>query len=304
MNKEFKRFYGMMPILATPIDDEGRVDTEDIVSLVKYCLNADCKAIGTLAGASEYQYCGMEDRELIIKTVVKATGGKVPVFIGTAAPNLPDTLYNTKLAHSLGADMIMLCSPPAGLATPDEIYSYYEKVCASVPLPFIVQDTGNSAGVFTPSFLVKLYNGIENIGYVKAEGGRWLDKLHDLVNIAPDGLQIIGGAAGKNMLQMLRLGVTAYMTGTEAQEIHNAVVQAYLAGDEDRALHLYFTTLLPYLELYTSASFHQSLKHMLKRRGIIKTENLLFPGTEKHMTSDYVMSELDWILDKIEKGQI
>ncbi len=303
-SKHFERFYGMMPILPTPVDENGDVDCEDIASLVAYCLSAGCKAVGHLAGASEYQYCAREDRETIIKATVEAVAGRVPVFIGTAANSIKDTVYNTRLAETLGADMIMLCSPPVGSASPDEIFDYYEKVCAATALPVIVQDTGNAGGVFTPEYLVSLYEKIENIGYVKAEGGYWQEKLFRLMKIVPDGLQVIGGAAGKNMPLMLRLGVTAYMTGTEAQEIHNAVVQAYLSGDEDKAIHLYYTTLLPYLELYTATSYHKSLKHMLKRRGIIKNDLLLFPGRETEQISEFVLKELDEILSRIDAGKI
>ncbi len=304
MRKDFEQFYGMMPILPTPVDENGDVDQEDIASLVNYCLNAGCKAVGHLAGASEYQYCAREDREIIIKTTVEAVAGRVPVFIGAAANTVKDTVYNIRLAETLGADMIMLCSPPVGRASGSEIFEYYEEACATTTLPVIVQDTGNSAGVFTPEYLVKLYENIENIGYVKAEGGYWQEKLYRLMQIAPEGLQVIGGAAGKNMPLMLRLGVTAYMAGTEAQEIHNAVVQTYLSGNEDKALHMYYTTLLPYLELYTATSYHKSLKHMLKRRGIIKNDLLLFPGRETEQISDFVLSELDNILDRIAAGGI
>ena len=303
-NKNYKRFYGMMPILATPIDENGDVDSEDIVSLVEYCINAGCCAIGHLAGASEYPWCSREDREIIIRTTVDAVHGRVPVFIGTAANTIKDTAYNTQQAEAMGADMIMLCSPPMGNADQSEIFEYYEKACKSVRLPVIVQDTGASADVFTPEYLVKLYENIENIGYVKAEGGYWQEKLYRLMQIVPDGLQVIGGACGKNMPLMLRLGITAFMTGTEAQEIHNSVVQAYFAGDEDKAIHLYYTKLLPYLELYTATSLHKSLKHMLKRRGIIKTDLLMFPGREKHQISDFVLIELDYILDRIDNNKI
>lgn len=299
---DYPVFRGMMPILPTPVDEQGNIDTEDIASLVRYVLDAGAVAVGHLAGASEYQYVAWDDRPVIIKATVDAVAGKVPVFIGTAACNLKDTVYNTEQAQALGADMIMLCSPPTGACTQEELFDYYEKVCSSVSLPVIVQDTGNSWPCFTPDFLVKLYNEIENIGYVKAEGGAWLVKLNELMHKVPDGMQVIGGAAGKNMMQMLRMGITAYMTGTEATEIHNAVVSAYLAGDAKRALHVYCTALMPYLEVYTSHSFHASLKHMLHRRGIIKNELLIFPGKETAQTSEYVLSELDWILDEIEKG--
>lgn len=303
MTEKTNRFYGMMPILATPVDQQQNLDEEDLRREVEYCINAGCKAIGTLGGASEYPYIGRKMRTQIIRTVVAAVNGRVPVFIGTAANSLPDTVENSIEAQDLGADLLIVCSPPVGNANADDLYTYYEKVAASVSIPIIVQDTGASYAVYSPEFLIRLYEGIENIKYVKAEGGNWLNKMHDLMKIVPDGLQVIGGAAGMKMLQMLRLGVTAFMTGTEAQEIHHAVVQAYLSGDEDKAVHLYCTTLLPYLELYTTSN-HTSLKHMLVRRGIFKSSTLIFPGLEHHLKSDFALSELDWMLDRIDKSRI
>lgn len=300
--REFPRFRGMMPILPTTVNASGAIDTDDIASMAEYCVNAGSVAIGHLAGASAYSAVGSADREVIISALVKASAGRLPVFIGAAANSMQDTVRNAEVAESLGADMIMLCTPPIGSADQGEIFDYYRQVCGAVKLPVIVQDTGNSAGVFSADFLVKLYESIDNIGYVKAEGGFWQEKMYRLSQIAPKGLQIIGGAAGTNMPLMLRLGVTAFMTGTEAQEIHNGVVQAYLAGDEERAWHLYCTTLLPYLELYTASQNHTALKHMLARRGIIKNTSLLFPLRNKGRDSEFCIKELDWMLDRIDKG--
>ncbi|OQA67121.1 MAG: L-2-keto-3-deoxyarabonate dehydratase [Firmicutes bacterium ADurb.Bin262] len=303
MKKQFAKFYGMMPILPTPVDAEGDIDREDIVSLVGYCVGAGAVAVGHLAGASEYAAVGREDRETIIRCVVEAAKGKLPVFIGAAACSVQDSVYNAKAAQDLGADMIMLCSPPYGSGTPDEVFAFYERVCGAVNLPVIVQDTGGSWEVFTPDFLIKLYHEIENIGYVKAEGGHWLEKMRALMLRAPEGMQIIGGAAGKNMMQMLDMGVTAFMTGTEAQEIHRSVVDAYLSGDREKAALLYRTTLLPYLELYCANNYNKALKHMLKRRGIIKNDALLYPRVEANPVSEYLLGELDRVLGNIEKDE-
>lgn len=302
MKKQYRSFRGMMPILPTPVNGKGEIDYEDLVSLVGYCAGARAVAVGHLAGASEFVAVGREDRETIIRCVVAAAKGKLPVFIGAAACSVQDTVYNAKTAQDLGADMIMLCSPPYGSGTPDEVFAYYDRVCDAVDLPVIVQDTGGSADVFTPDFLIKLYHEIGNIGYVKAEGGHWLEKMRQLAQRAPEGMQIIGGAAGKNMMQMLDMGVTAFMTGTEAQEIHRAVVDAYLSGDREVADRLYRTTLLPYLELYCANNYNKALKHTLKRRGIIKNDALLYPRVEANPVNEYLLGELDRILEPIEKA--
>lgn len=302
MKKQYRSFHGMMPILPTPVSGKGEICREDLVSLVDYCLGAGAVAVGHLAGASEYIAVGREDRETIIRCVVGAAKGRLPVFIGAAACSVQDSVYNAKAAQDLGADMIMLCSPPYGSGTPDEVFAYYERVCAAVQLPVIVQDTGGSADVFTPDFLIKLYKSIENIGYIKAEGGHWLEKMRQLTRRAPDGMQVIGGAAGKNMMQMLDMGITAFMTGTEAQEIHRQVVDAYLSGDREGADRLYRTALLPYLELYCANNYNKALKHTLKRRGIISSDALLFPRVEANPVNEYLLGELDRILEPIENS--
>jgi len=302
VKKNYRHFRGMMPILPTPVNGKGDIDREDLVSLVAYCAGAGAVAVGHLAGASEYVAVGREDRDTIIRCVVGAAKGKLPVFIGAAACSVQDTVYNAKAAQDLGADMIMLCSPPYGSGTPEEVFAYYERVCGAGELPVIVQDTGGAWEVFTPDFLIRLYNDIENIGYVKAEGGQWLEKMRQLTLKAPEGMQVIGGAAGKNMMQMLDMGITAFMTGTEAQEIHRSVVDAYLSGDREKAGSLYRMMLMPYLELYCANNYNKALKHTLKRRGIIKNDSLLFPRVEANPVNEYLLGELDRVLEPIEKS--
>ncbi len=303
-SKKFREFRGMMPILATPLDNNGNVDYEDVTSLCNYALENGAVAIGNLAGASEFQYLSNAEKEKIIKTTVDSVNKRVPVFIGTATTNIGDTVYNSQKAEALGADMLMVCSPIIGDENGDDLMRYYQAVSDAVNIPIIVQDTGAATHQFSPQLLVKLFDEIENIGYVKAEGGYWQERIYQLCKIAPENMQIIGGAAGMCMPLMLRMGVKAYMTGTEAVDIHNAVVQAYLSGDEDKALHIYYTRLLPYLELYTATSFHKSLKFMLKRRGIIKTDTLIFGEQQRGRQSEHIIEELDWMLGKIEAGDI
>ncbi len=87
------------------------------------------------------------------------------------------------------------------------------------------------------------------------------------------------------------------MTGTEALDLHNAVVRAYLDGKEEDAAELYFNKVLPYLMFYMDHS-KELLKGMLYRRGIITCPQEILPHKEKPMSA-VKAAEFEWVLERI-----
>ena len=112
-------------------------------------------------------------------------------------------------------------------------------------------------------------------------------------------MQVIGGAGGKHMISLLRLGVTAFMTGTEAVEFHAAAVAAYLSGDEEKAAFIYYNKILPYFMFYDQGDWKWNLKMMLHKRGIIDTPNKLQPDATPPDYSKVLMGEYMWTLEQI-----
>ena len=295
-------FRGQMPILPTTIRADGELDLDSLNRVVDYCLENGAAAIGHLGGASEYFKVGAKQREAIISAVVERVGGRAPVFIGTTDLSLVDSLENARIAQRLGADLLMVCSPIAGAMGKQALFDYYRAVAGACDLPIIVQDTGASSACYDADFILGLREAIPACLYAKAEGEGFLEKTQALLSGAGDRMQIIGGAAGFHMIQLLRLGVTAFMTGTEAAEIHSEVIFRWLDGDADGAVDAYYTRLLPYLELFNLHNRY-FLKHMLWKRGIVANTLLPFPQ-EGPPPSPLLIAEFDYIWERIERDAI
>ncbi len=302
MKNGYPVFRGQMPILPTTITPEGEIDVASQLRLIDYLMGNGAAAIGHLGGASEYHKVSQKDRETLIATLVERVGGRVPVFVGNTSLSLRQSIENARIAEKLGADMLMVCSPVFGRIDQRQLFDYYHALSQEVALPIIVQDTGASADQYTADFMLRLIDEVPTVGYAKTEGPDFLSRTCALLAAAKDRVQIIGGAGGFHMIQLLRQGLTAFMTGTEASEIHGAVIRAWLRGDVDGAVHTYYTSLLPYLELF-NMNPNAMLKYMLKKRGFVANAALLFPD-ETQPVSDVVLREFEWIAARIAENKI
>lgn len=292
-----KQFQGMMPILPTAILPNGTLDEKSQRRLVRYGLQSGAVAIGHFGFASEFHKISDTDRRQLIKIIVDETAGRVPVFIGVTAQGFGISINYAKEAEQLGADIIMAALPLINLPDSEAAFSFYQKLSQAVNLPIIIQDVPESANVLSPELVWRMYQEIENVKYVKAEGSNFVPKIEQIMQLSQGKLEVIGGAGGRHMIHLLRLGVTSFMTGTEALELHGAVVKAFLANEKDEAAQLYFEKILPYFMFYESYS-EELLKSMLHLRGIIDHPDVIAPRAKPQM-SEIEGQEFRWILDRV-----
>ncbi len=290
-------FRGMMPVMPTPITESGEVDEESQRRLVRYCLGCGAVAVGHLGGASEFYKVSDGDRRRLIEIVVDEVGGRVPIFIGVTAATSRIAVNYAVEAQALGANLLMAAAPHVDLPDAQGMFDYYRALSDAVSIPIIIQDTPASEHILSAQAMWRLYQELDNVCYAKVEGQRFLAKIAELQALSRGEMRLIGGFAGKHLIHMLRAGVTAFMTGTEALDIHAAVVTAYLGGDEEQAARIYFERLLPYLMLYLDYPW-ELLKAMLHRRGIVACAKVIPPPRGASM-SDSERREFEWILDRI-----
>ncbi|MBL8848044.1 MAG: dihydrodipicolinate synthase family protein [Planctomycetaceae bacterium] len=291
-----------MPIMPTAIHQNGAVDETSQRRLVRYCLEHRAAAIGHFGIASEFHKVSDSDRRLLTDIIVDEVSGRVPVFLGVTALGTKTAVEYAQLAEQQGADLIMAALPYVNLPDKAGAFAYYRTLAEATKLPIIVQDTPTSSHLLTADLLTRMVAEIPGVQHVKGEGKDFLTKTAQL--LAADGgrMSVIGGAGGKHLIHMLRLGVSAFMTGTEALDLHGGAVQAFLAGDEERAADIYFQRILPYLMFYLDYP-EELLKGLLQRRGLMDCPAVLDPPAAPPM-SDIERQELHWVLDRIAFGRV
>lgn len=298
--RRYGPFRGMMPIMATPVDNDLRVDETSQRRHVEYCIQCGAVAVGHFAYASEFQKITDADRSRLLDLVVEQVNGRVPFFAGVTGKTRDDMLRYAREAEVRGADLIMPALPYEEDINQAEAHALFLGLAEATALPMIIQDTAATAHILTPEFISRIAQETGQVHSIKAESPDFLTKTKDLLEHFDGELQVIGGAGGQHMIHLLRLGATAFMTGTEALEFHAETVSAYLAGDVEHAAFVYYNKILPYFMFYSSGNWLRNLKMMLHMRGIIDTPHLLPPDdTVPPAYSETVLEEYRWALDHI-----
>ena len=104
--------------------------------------------------------------------------------------------------------------------------------------------------------------------FVKEESGYPAQTVGEIIRLCGDKIEgVMGGKAGKTLMEELRHGVSGTMPACEIADVHVALWNAIEAGDEKRARGI-FTRLLPLLDMESLYGM-PLMKEVLKMRGVI-----------------------------------
>ena len=225
-----KIFKGSYPVLVTAFLENGEFDEATMRRFVDWQVEQGSHGLITLGSMSEYYLVNDEERTRIIKTVVEAARGRLPVLAGTMNVKTEYAVRYSKEAQDLGADGLMIM-PPVYLAPfDDEIFDYYAEICRAVKIPIMLYNNPFCANVDMSAALVsKLAHTFENIRYIKEASGD-LARVYDIKRLAGDKMNVWQGA---RPFEAALLGSTGWVSpeGNFAPRAAAAMYDKFFAGD-------------------------------------------------------------------------
>lgn len=268
-----QQWRGVFTIPCTPFTDTGALDLESLRREVEFCIAAGAHGLVAPVNASEFWTLSDQERRSVAETVIKVADGRLPVVIGVASGSAPVAVEFAKHAEDGGADAVIAMPPHVRVAPPTAIYDYYQALSRAVTIPVFIQNHDTPTGTrMTPEFVAKLVRELEHVDYVKEEtfpAGRAIQAEIGLCGPKLKG--VMGGIAGRYLMDEYRRGACGTMPACEATDVHVQVWNA-LDGGEIRQARDLFNRLLPLLNY--EALLPGVYKAILKRRGVIASDYL------------------------------
>ncbi len=155
-------FRGIVPPVLTPLTTEGEVDVASLERLVDHLVTEGVHGLFVLGSTGEVAYLTDEQRDLVVRTVVRAADGRVPVMGGAIDLTTARVVERAKALVAAGADAVVATAPVYALNDLDEIERHLRAVAAAVDVPLFAYDIPVRVRTKLPAdLLVRL--GVEGV---------------------------------------------------------------------------------------------------------------------------------------------
>src|SRR6188508_2827506 len=149
-------FGGSMTAIITPFSD-GKIDQQALERLVDFQLANGTSAIVPCGSTGESATLTPQEHVELVKLVIKAVKGRVPVIAGTGSNSTAEAIHLTREAKAAGADAALLISPYYNKPTQEGIYQHYRAVAEAARFPLIVYNIpGRTASKIEATTLARL----------------------------------------------------------------------------------------------------------------------------------------------------
>ena len=249
------------------------------------------------ANASEQPYLSDEERRLVTRTVIEEGRGKAVVVAGVTAATRLLAAELAREAEAMGADALMAMPPNMQRGTEGEIRDYFAAIDAAGSLPIFLQNYGGPGGTpMAPRLVADLLRDLPDVRFVKEETDFSSAMMTQIAEAAGPALEgIMGGKAGRHLLDEYARGACGTMPACEISDVHVALWEALEAGEAARARAIY-RLLLPLL-MFETGYGTAVYKEVLRRRGVIACTAIRQTGGR---TLDrYALADLTAILDDL-----
>jgi len=129
--------HGILPALATPLDESGAFIPAAFEKLLERVYGADIDGVYVCGSTGEGLLQPVEQRKLVTEMAVRNSPRGKQVIVHTGAHRTADAIELTRHAAAVGAAAVSSL-PPLGAYSFDELRAYYRALSTASDVPFLV----------------------------------------------------------------------------------------------------------------------------------------------------------------------
>ena len=186
------RFKGSFVAIVTPMKD-GKVDLRALRELTDWQLAEGTDGIVPCGTTGEGVTLTAHERADVVRTVVEACRGKVPVVAGAGSNATHECIEGVKRAKELGADAALVVTPYYNKPTQEGLYRHYLAVYEATRFPIVVYNVpSRTSGDILPETIARLLKAGAIVGIKEATAN--MDRQVQLVErVGRDAISYLSG---------------------------------------------------------------------------------------------------------------
>lgn len=254
------KFEGIYTPAVTPLAADGSIDNAAFAAMLESLIAA--KVHGIIIGGStgEYYSHTAQERFDLAAYAKKVVGTRLPLIVGTGATRTEDSIEYAKAAKAIGADAILVTSPPYALPTEEENAAHALAIDRAANLPIMLYNYPSRMGVTMGEAYLSRVGKSKNVVAIKESSGE-MSRVHLLARDYPH----INLSCGwdSQALEFFAWGARSWVCAGSnfLPREHVALYEAcVLQKDFDKGRKI-MSAMLPLMDFLDAGKFVQSIKY-------------------------------------------
>ena len=265
-----ERLKGTGVALITPFLPDGSIDFVCLEKLVESLISNGIDYLVTVCTTSETPTLSEEEKDEIVRTVIRVNRGRVAVIRGMGGPDTRELVASFQTKDFTGVDAILSVAPFYNRPSQEGLYQHYKTLSEHSPLPIILYNVPSRTGCnIDADTTLRLANDCPNIIAVKEASGM-MNQIMRIINHKPTDFSVISGddALTLPLLAAGVDGVISVVANAFPKEVSTMVRLArHNNFDEARKIHL---QLLDFTQACFREGSPAGIKALLSLQGKIQ----------------------------------
>jgi 4-hydroxy-tetrahydrodipicolinate synthase len=267
---------GAITALATPFRHQA-VAHDDLRKLVEFQIKSGINGLVPVGTTGESPTLDHGEHMDVIRSVILAARGRVPVIAGTGSNSTAEAVDLTRLSHEAGADAMLVVAPYYNKPGPEGLFRHFAAIADATDRPIILYSIPGRCGIEIGVPVVeRLRARYAHVRWIKEAGGS-VDRVDQLKQAMGADITVLCGddALTLPFMAVGAEGVISVASNLLAKEIVQ-LVQLALVGDFVRARKLHQKLYPAFKTLFIEPN-PVPIKAALARAGIIGSAEVRLP---------------------------
>ena len=262
------QFEGIWTPIVTPMHADYATNWDALARTVEHLIAGGVHGIISAGTTGEYYAQSFDERLELAREIKRMIDGRLPMVMGTGALRTEESIEYAKAAKEIGADALLVATPPYSVPTGREIALHALAIDRAANMPVMLYNYPGRMGVNMDEETLDRLGRSPNFRGIKESSGD-INRLHMIARDYPH-LGLLCGMDDQ-ALEFFAWGARGWVCAGSnfAPQAHVALYEAcVLEGDftKGRAIMSAMMPLMRVLE--QGGKFIQCIKHGLTMRGI------------------------------------
>ena len=262
------KFEGIYTPVVTPHTEGFDIDKQRFADAIEFLIDAGVSGLIVAGTTGEYYAQSTDERLMLMRYAKDVIGTRVPLIVGTGAIRTEDSVAYAQAAVEVGADALLVSTPPYAYPTGREIALHALAIERAAQLPVMLYNYPGRMSVNMDEETLDRLGRNPNFCAIKESSGD-PNRLHMLARDYPN-IQLSCGMDDQ-ALEFFAWGARSWVCAGSnfAPEAHIALYKSCaIDGDFTKGRKI-MSAMLPLMRvLEQGGKFVQCIKHGLTLRGI------------------------------------